>query len=135
MKSISRILAVLLIGVSLGGCALFQKLNSGVPIATDVSRNTLAGVISAYGIALSGENSLKALPLCRTGTAPSLTNVCVKRSLIVRLQNADLKVATAVSKADAFIKNYGNLNASNVISAANTALSDLESIIAEGKVQ
>lgn len=134
MKAISRILAVLLIGVSLGSCAGGFKLPS-LNVGGAVTLNTLEGVISAYGLVLNAEIAYKSLPLCKTGTTTSATNICAKRSIIVRLQAADKVAVNAISNADSFVKTYPTLDASNVLAAAQTAISNIQSILNSTGVQ
>ena len=110
--------------VGLGGCNL-PTLNVG----SQVNLNTLEGVVSGYGILLNAENTYKALPLCKTGTAPIITNVCAKRSIIVRLQSADRVANVSVNNAISFVRNNPSVNPSNYISAAQSAITALQSVL------
>ena len=121
-----RILAALICAFALTACA---SLNAKVK--TTVSMNTQYAVESSYGVALAAENSYKALPLCKTGTKPSLTNICAQRSVIVRLQAADLKAVNGLKSARDFINTYPTVDASNVIAAAQTAVSDIKNILSD----
>lgn len=125
-----RIIALGVLALALAGCA-HPSLN----LNNAVTLNTMLSVESAYGIALSGERAYKALPLCATGTVATVTNPCAKRSVIVRLQAADLKVISAIDQANTFIKNYPTVDASNVIGAASSAVSSLQSILSQNGVQ
>lgn len=125
-----RIVLAITLALSLGACA-HPSLN----LNNSVTLNTMLSVESAYGVALSGERAYKALPLCKTGMTATVTDPCARRSVIVRLQAADLKVISAISKANTFIKNYPTVDASNVIGAASSAVSSLQSILSENGVQ
>lgn len=124
--------AALVLAASLGGCA--GKLPT-LDLNTSVTNNTLLGTEAAYGIALSGERAYKALPLCKTGTTPSITNICAKRSVIVRLQAADRKAVSAIDAANTFIKNYPTIDATDVIAAAQAAVTALKGILSSEGVQ
>ena len=117
---------VLVLALILGGCAT----SPSVSLNTAVTLNSMEGVIAAYGTALSAERAYKSLPLCLTGTRATITNPCAQRSIIVRLQAADLTANRAINRANTYIKTYPTLNASNVISAAVAAVQALQSILA-----
>jgi hypothetical protein len=126
-----RFLVIPALGFALAGCAsaTFPSLN----INTSVTRNTLYSVEGSYGIALSGERAYKALPLCKTGTTINFTNLCAKRSTIVKLQSADRVALSAIKNANAYIKAYPTLDATNVISAAQSAVSSLQQVVASAQ--
>lgn len=110
--------------VALGGCA-----SQGLQLNSQVSLNTLDGVVGVYGTALSAERAYKALPLCKTGTKFSAANPCAQRSIVVRLQNADAVAIAAITRANAFVKAYPTVDATNVISAAASAVSALQAVL------
>jgi hypothetical protein len=126
-----KFLILAAVGLSLGGCATGPKLN----LNSSVSLNTMQSIEAAYGIALSGERAYKALPLCKTGTVATVTAPCARRSVVVNLQAADLEAMSAIQKANTFIKTYPTVDASNVISAAATAVGDLQALLAKNGVQ
>lgn len=134
MRKIALAAAAALVALSLGGCANKQLLPS-VNLSNAVTLNTLQGVEATYGIALSAERAYKALPLCKTGTTTTVTNPCAKRSIIVTLQEADRKAIAAIDRANTFVKMYPTVDATNVISAAAAAVSDLKSLLATNGVQ
>jgi uncharacterized protein HemX len=94
--------------------------------------NTVYGVENAYGVATTAANAAKSLQLCLTGTVPSATNICVKRSFIAGLQPKVSKARQAVNNMVAFQKAYPTLDVTNVMSAAQTAVSNLQSFLASG---
>lgn len=123
-KKTAPLLMVGVMATALAGCW-------STDVNTSVSRNTLYAVTNSYGVLLSAAQSYKALPLCRTGTSPGITNICAKRSVIVRLQAADARVVKAISDADAFMTQYPTIDATNVIAAAQSALTSFQSVVAE----
>jgi hypothetical protein len=124
-----KLFAIALVAIGLAGCA-----TPSVKLNTAVGLNTMLGVESAYGIALSGERAYKALPLCLTGTRATVTNPCAQRSVIVRLQAADRQAISAIRNANTFIKTYPTVDASNVIAAASSAVGTLQSILSANGV-
>lgn len=106
----------------LGGCA-----STTLPINTAVTRNTLYGVTNSYGVALAGANTYKGL--CKAHVFTYST--C--RPVVVRMQAADAKAEKAIASANAFIKQYPTVDASNVISAAQTAVASYSSIVSQAQ--
>jgi hypothetical protein len=122
--------AALALGLVLAGCqtAALPSIN----LANAVTLNTIYGIENAYGVAVSAANAYRALPLCRTGTVPSATNICARRSVIVRLQAAMARARLAVNRMVAFAKTYPGIDVTNVVGAARAALIDVQDILAEG---
>jgi hypothetical protein len=121
--------AVMASAIALAGCSSLPTLN----LANTVNLNTLEGVVSGYGILANQEVLIMAQPLCKTGTAPSLSNICVKRSQKVALQTFDANANRAVNAAVAFVKNNPSVDPSSYISAASQALSALQSVLNAAK--
>ena len=121
--------AVLMAGLMLAGC---QTTLPTLNISNAVALNTVYGIENAYGIAVNAANAYKALPLCKTGTRPSATNICAKRSVIVNLQVAMRRARTAVNNLVAFQRAYPTLDISNFVAAAQTALADVQAVLASG---
>ncbi len=122
--------AALALGLVLAGCqtVALPSLN----LANAVTLNTIYGIENAYGVAVSASNAYKALPLCRTGTVPSATNICARRSVVVRLQAAMARARLAVNRMVTFAKTYPSVDLTNLVSAARAALIDVQDILAEG---
>ena len=120
MKKIAIVLAACL---ALAGC--LPTIN----VASSVNLNTMEGIVAGYGILLEQERVLKRQPLCHTGTAPSVSNICVRRSTIVRLQGADRYANSAINQAVLFVKNNPRVDPSQYISAASSALSSLQTVV------
>lgn len=104
-------------------------------IQNPINNNDLAAVVSAYGAALSIANGYKSLPLCKTGTTASITNVCARRSVIVTLQQADLKAQVALKAAINFTNANPQLSATSFISAAQTAVGVFQQLETANGVQ
>jgi uncharacterized lipoprotein YajG len=121
--------AVLACGLVLAGC---QTTLPSLNLNNAVALNTIYGVENAYGVAVNAASAYKALPLCRTGTVPSASNICAKRSVIVNLQSAMRRAQLAVNNAVAFQKAYPSVDATNVIGAAQTALLNVQQVLASG---
>lgn len=124
-----KLFAACLVALALAGCAGLPTLN----VANSVNLNTLEGVVSSYGILLNQENLLKVQPLCKTGTAPSISNICVKRSMIVRLQGADKIANATVNQAVLFVKNNPTVDPTQYISAASNAIVSLQTVVNAAK--
>lgn len=120
-----KLLLAIPLALSLGACSSLPTIN----LSNQVNLNTLEGVVSGYGLVVNAENALKSTPLCLTGTAPSVTNICVKRSTIVRLQAADKVANSAVNAAVAFVKANPSVAPTSYISAAQSALLAVQSVI------
>lgn len=120
-----KLLIGIALSISLAGCAgTMPSLN----LSNNVSLNTSFGLANAYAIAQQQALAYKALPLCLTGTSPSATNFCAKRSIVVRLQQADAKASAALVALDGFLKQFPTLDASNVIAAAQAAVSAYQTV-------
>lgn len=124
-----KLFPVLLLASCLGACSTLPTLN----ISNSVNLNTIEGVVSGYGILLNQEVLLKAQPLCKTGTTPSVSNICVKRSMIVRLQAADKITNTTINQAVMFVKNNPTVDPTEYISAASSALGSLQTVVNAAK--
>lgn len=124
-----RVVAALALSLALANCTTVLP---SVNISNAVALNTVYGVANAYGIAVNAANAYRALPLCATGTRPSATNICARRSVIVNLQSAMSRARLAVNNAVAFQKAYPTLDVTNVVAAAQAALSDVQAVLASG---
>ena len=112
----------------LAGCNL-PTLN----LSSQVDLNSVEGIVSGYGIVVNAEVALRSLPLCKTGTTPSGTNICVKRSILVRLQAANKYANTTVNQMVAFVKANPKISPAQYITAAQSALAAAEAIVNSAK--
>jgi len=103
----------------LGGCATLPN---------PVSTNTLATIESAYGVALAGAVAYRNRPRCTTTALESVSNLCARRSVIVKLQVADRKAQVALGQATIFIRNNPTLDASALLQAAQASVNVLNAI-------
>lgn len=103
----------------LTGCA--GKLPS-LDLNTTISRNTLLSAESAYGVALSGARTYKAL--CQSKAVPPSCH-----DVVARLQAADARVIAAIRNAVAFVRAYPTVDATNVVQAAIAAVGNFQSIV------
>lgn len=120
-----KLIVVAALALSLGACSSLPTLN----IASTVNLNTLEGIVSGYGILANQEVLLMQQKLCKTGTVPSVTNICVKRSQKVAIQTFDRAANSAVNTAVAFVKANPTVDPTSYISAASQALTALQGII------
>jgi len=108
-----RKLAILIFAVSLSACATVQN---------PATIQQLYDVEAAYGVALATAVAYHNRPLCKTGTVESLTNICARRSIVVKLQLADKRARAALAVARAFIINNPTLSAVSALTAAQSAV-------------
>jgi len=121
-----KMVAAVAVASLLGGCTFTMP---SFTIGSQVNLNTLEGVIAGYGVMLNAELTYRALPLCKTGAEPSITNICAKRSVIVKLQAADKVANVAVNAAVAFVKANPTVDPSSYLSAARDALTGLRTVL------
>jgi hypothetical protein len=126
-----KLLIAAVMALALAGCA--GKMPS-LNLSTDVTLNTVQGVQASYGIALSAERTYKSLPLCLTGTKATVLNPCAQRSVVERLQAADRKAVAAIRDMVQFVQKYPQVDATNAIQAAATAVTNLQNIISQNGV-
>lgn len=119
------LIPILLSFAVLGGCA---KSLPTLNLSTTVSLNTLLGVEAAYGVALQGERTYK--KLCQTH---SIATTCF--TVVKQLQATDRTAIQAIHSARDFIKSYPTVDPTNYISAAITAVHQLQAILTANGVQ
>jgi hypothetical protein len=124
MRKLIAAVVLSLAAVALAACDM-PTLN----VASQVNLNTEAGIIAGYGVVLNAERAYKSLPLCKTGTKPSVTNICAKRSVVVRLQNADRVANTAINQMTQFVKNNPNISPDGYLGAARSAILSIQTIL------
>lgn len=113
-----RIIFVLALSLSLAGC--FRTVSN--PLANN-NPVGLVTIESAYGVALSGAVAYRNRPRCTKTALESVSNICARRSIVLKLQNADRRAQIALGRARAFIANNPSLDASAVIQVAQDAVS------------
>lgn len=123
-----RKLAIVLC-VGLAACARIQN-----PL--NVTR--LAQTESAYGIALSaavGYYSVYKINRCTKARPESAMNICARRSVVVKLQQADRSAQIALDAARDFVTNNPTLDAGSIISAAALAVETFRKVETDNGVQ
>lgn len=132
MNKLIRSLMVIAVGASMTMLAAcnnpFDKLPT-LNIGSQVDLNTEYGIIAGYGAVVGAMKFYKNLPLCRTGTKPSLTNLCAKRSVIVTLQKDDRIANAAINNMNNFIKNNPSVSPSTYIAAARNAILAVQNVV------
>lgn len=127
-----KLASLLIVGILLSGCStqFGQRFNQIVTTGVDnpVSQTRLATIESAYGVALSGAVAYRNRPLCKKTALESVSNICARRSIIVRLQSADRQAQVALGKARGFIRDNPTIDAGSLLQAAEDAVSALNQI-------
>ncbi len=111
------IVPVLALSLALGGC--FATVSQQTAI------NETFGAVNSAGIALSVAKAYRNLPLCTKANPASVTNVCAKRSVVVKLQVYAQRLVTAMNAA---------ARNPSLIADAQSALSILQSFEAANGV-
>lgn len=141
MRNLRIAAAIALVALSLGGCAGFgDKIKalsdiSALSVKNPVSAQNIASVESAYGIALAAavaySDRYREGHRCTTTRLESASNLCARRSIVIKLQAADLKAQDAIAAAKAFIERNPTVNAGSLIDAAQTAVAAFRNITAQ----
>lgn len=113
-----RVLIPILLAISLCGCAGLPRLS----IPNPISEQTLSSLEASYGLALTAAVAYRNRPRCTRTALESLTNLCARRSIVLRLQQADQLAETALGRAASFIANNPTLDASSLLQAAASAI-------------
>jgi len=124
-----RLLPLLLI-LALGGCAtLPDGTKVFLPTASvknPVTATSLYDIKATYVIAQAGADAYvqryRDGHRCTKTALESVTNICSRRSVVIKLQNADRTAQIALGRVDAFIRDNPTIDASAVISAAQQAV-------------
>jgi hypothetical protein len=116
-----RILAILFVGILVSGCTYRDN---------PISRNEVAVIMSGYGVALSAAVAYRNLPLCVKGG----TKVCARRSVVVKLQEADKKVQIALIETSNFVKNYPQLSPAAYIEAAKSSIRVFQKVLVDNGI-
>jgi len=120
------LIPTLIASLYLGGCTtpfgtFTQKiLTTGV--ANPVGNDTLAGIISSYGVTQTAAIAYMNLPRCTKTNNFSATNICSKRSVKVVIQAADENASSAINAAVEFTRANPTLDATAVLTAASNAV-------------
>ncbi len=124
-------LASLLLAFSLAGCATMpdgtKVFLPTASVKNPVTSASLYDIKATYVIAQAGAAAYiqryRDGNRCTATRLESVTNICSRRSIVVRLQAADRTAQVALGRVDAFIRDNPTIDASSVISAAQLAVS------------
>lgn len=114
-----KLIVLALLAPLLGGCFL-DPINN--PLNTASLYDIEAGYLTAEQIAIAYLH----LPLCRTGTQPSLTNQCGKRSVDLVIQDKGRKAQLAILALRSFVRNNPTISPINALTIAQNAIADFQ---------
>jgi uncharacterized protein YceK len=114
-----KIIIALTLALSLGACATVQN---------PINSTQLATIESAYGVVLAGAVAYRNRPRCTKTALESVSNLCARRSIVIRLQDADRQAQIALGKARVFTANNPTLDASSLLQAAQAAVNAFSQI-------
>lgn len=120
-----KLLAVFLIAFSLGGCAsnpFTDRINLFASIQNPISTDDFYLAKTAYASLALPVANYRELPLCKKSKPFSITNICAKRSVVVRLQEFDANAYEALTTAESYIASNQTLKLSSLIDAAKVAV-------------
>ena len=120
-----KLIAVVLIAFSLGGCAsnpFTDRINLFAAIQNPISKDDFYYAKTAYAALALPVANYRELPLCKKSKPFSLAYICAKRSVIVKLQELDAKAYEALTVAEDYINSNQTINLTSVISAAKIAV-------------
>ena len=116
-----RIILALTLSLCLAGCA--GTLPS---VKNPVTPTSLYDIKAAYAIAEAGADTYiqryRDGHRCTKTALESVTNLCSRRSIVLKMQDADRKAQIALGRVDAFVRDNPMLDATSVISAAQSAV-------------
>jgi len=121
-----HIIIALTLALSLGACVP----NPSIP--NPISPTSLYDIEATYAIAQAGVDTYVQRYRdgfrCTKTRLESVTNLCSRRSIVVKMQNAEAKAGVALGQAEAFILANPMIDATSVISAAAKAVTTLYQI-------
>lgn len=125
-----KILIVLALSLSIAGCATLPNGTKvflpTASIANPATPESLYDIKATYGIAqvasITYIDRYRSGNRCTKTRTESLTNLCSRRSVVLRLQRADAVAIDALAEATAFVTNNPTLDASDAIAAARKAV-------------
>lgn len=132
MKSMIRALVAPFLLIAVVGCTpvTFGTIGKVTEFATvgvknPVSYEALAGAEAAVTTARSGAIAYLGLPICRYGTATTISNACSKPDVRREIKAYNRKVQIAIVNARKFVRNKPTVNASDVIALVYQSISEL----------
>lgn len=124
-------LIILALALALGACTTLPNGKTiflpTASIANPVTLTSLYDIKASYAIAQAGADAYiqryRDGHRCTKTALESVTNLCSRRSIVLKLQNADRVAQIAIGRADTFIRDNPTIDASAVIAAAQSAVS------------
>lgn len=116
-----KYLAVVLIAISLGGCAQLKEFNTAISAAQNftVTQGQVDSARNSYdGFVLAPLRKYAMLPRCKTGQTLTLNNPCHDRKLLKQIREVDKQVEQAFANTQRRITsgdNQGAVAAYNVL--------------------
>lgn len=125
-----RIILALTLALSMAGCVkgpggttIFLPTAS---VANPVTSTGLYDLKATYAIAQAGADAYiqryRDGFRCTTARLESVTNLCSRRSVVLKMQAADRTAGIALGRVDVFIRDNPTIDASAVLSAAQSAV-------------
>ncbi len=125
-----KLLIVLGLSLSLSGCVngpngtkIFLPTAS---VANPVTPMSLYDLKATYAIAQAGADTYiqryRDGFRCTKTKLESVTNICSRRSIVVKMQDADRKAGIALGRVEIFIRDNPTIDASSVLSAAQASV-------------
>jgi hypothetical protein len=123
-----RIILALTLALTLGAC----NTTVGPSIPNPISPTSLYDIEATYAIAQAGVDiyiqRYRDGFRCTKTKLESVTNLCSRRSIAVKMQNAERAAQIALGRAEAFVLANPMIDATSVISAAQSAVTALYQI-------
>lgn len=125
-----RIILALTVALSVTGCATMpdgtKVFLPTASVKSPVTPISLYDIKATYVIAQAGADAYiqryRDGHRCTKIALESVTNICSRRSIVVKLQNADRTAQIALGRVDAFIRDNPTIDASSIIAAAQSAV-------------
>jgi len=125
-----KILIVLGLSLSLSGCVngpngtkIFLPIAS---VANPVTPMSLYDLKATYAIAQAGADTYVQRYRdgfrCTKIRLESVTNICSRRSIVVKMQDADRKAGIALGRVEIFVRDNPTIDASAILAAAQSAV-------------
>jgi len=132
-----RIFASLIALSLLTGCApeFRERISAFTSIQNPISNNDFQWAKLSYASLALAVANYRELPLCKKSNPFQLSNICAKRSILVKLQEYDIKAYDALMTAENYIQSNQTLNLASVISAARLAVSTYKDYAASKGIQ
>jgi hypothetical protein len=133
MKRFKFAAAVMLMAVSLAGCAVYDNIKTGLSAAAGftVTQNQVDAARSTYdGTVLVPLAKYASFPRCAPGKPISLTNLCHDSALLKQIRDGDKVAGAAFDKVQDMITSGNNSGATAAWTSLQTAMDSVKALIA-----